>query len=39
LVYPQDDRIVAQQLLHLQSKDKQHENLTQNIFSVGMEQC
>jgi hypothetical protein len=39
LVYPQDDRIVAQQLLHLQSKDKQHENPTQNIISVGMEQC
>jgi hypothetical protein len=39
LVYPQDDRIVAHQLLHLQSKDKQHENPTQNIVSVGMEQC
>jgi hypothetical protein len=38
LVYPQDDRIVAQQLLHLQSKDEQHENPTHKIVSVGMEQ-
>jgi hypothetical protein len=28
LVHPQDDRIVAQQLLHLQLEYKQNENLT-----------